>query len=250
MTDDVRPLGIVGRGLPTATSDNIQVPQRLGRHGELVTMPVAGSKLWGLADEGSYFFASNPTPGTGIAGIAAADGFNAAETLFLLYNTATASEGTRLYLDFLELHCTVVDTNGTDIRYDMHIDNGDRYTSGGSAITPVNVNMDSSAAAKGRLKFGALVSAAASSAVRYVGGRLLASTDLVANDMLRFDFGSPTSNQGQAVNVSEEATLGRIFQVSCPPIVLGPGHSFLFSVNCASQSGAATWSFNSGWSER
>lgn len=248
MTDDIRPIGTVGRAVPGASSDGTQTPLRIGRHGEMYTIP-AGPHRSTLADEGSYFVASNPTPGTGIAGIAAADGFNAAETLFLLYNTATTSESTRLYLDFLELSCTVVDTNGTDIRYDMHIDSTDRYTSGGSAITPVCPNMDSSASAKGRLKFGALVSAAASSGVRYLGGRLLSSTDLVANDCFRFDFGG-AGGAGQGLNYSEEATLGRIFQVASPPVVLGPGASFLFSINCSSQSGAATWSFNAGWWER
>lgn len=242
--------GVGSRDLPSKHAEGSPAPMRTTRRGDLVTQSLTGGKMHGLADEGSYFLATNPTVATGIAGIAAADGYNAAETLFLLYNTSTESEAVRLYLDFLELQCTVVDTAGTDIRFDHHIDNTDRFTSGGSNITPVSPNMDSTASAKGRLRFGAVVSAAASSSVRYLGGRQLASTDLVANDLMLFTYGGSNSYSNQNSNLTEEATLARFWHVACPPVVLGPGDSYLFTINCASQSGAATWTFNAGWWER
>ncbi len=250
MADDTRPLGVIGRALPSRATDGTQMPARYGARGEQVVLPLTAGKLHGLADEGSYFVATNPTVGTGIAGIAAADGYNAAETLFLLYNQSTDAEAVRIYLDFLELQCTVVDTGGTDIRFDHHIDNTDRFTSGGTNITPVSPNMDSSASAKGRLRFGAVVSASASTSVRYLGGRQLSSTDLVANDLMLFTYGGSNGYSAQTTNLTEEATASRIWQVSCPPVVLGPGDSYLFTINCASQSGAATWTFNCGWWER
>jgi len=223
---------------------------RLTRRGDVVTQALIGGKLTTLAQEGSYFVATNPTVATGIAGIAAADGYNAAETLFLLYNQSTEAEAVQVSLDFLELQCTVVDTAGTDIRFDHHIDNIDRFTSGGTNITPVNPNMDSTASAKGRLRFGAVVSTSASSSVRYLGGRQLSSTDLVANDLMLFTYGGTNSFSTQGANLTEEATLARLWQVACPPVVLGPGDSYLFTINCASQTGAATWTFNCGWWER
>lgn len=250
MADDTRPLGVVGRALPGRSSDNTQMPQRLSARGDLVMLPLTGGKMHGLADEGSYFVATNPTVATGIAGIAAADGYSAIETLLLLHNTSTESEAVRIYLDSLELQCTVVDTNGTDVRFDHHIDSTDRFSSGGTNIVPVSPNMDSSASAKGRLRFGAVVSTAASTGVRYLGGRQLSSTDLVANDLMVFTYGGSSSFSQQAANLTEEATLARIFQVACPPVVLGPGDSYLFTINCASQSGAATWTFNCSWWER
>jgi hypothetical protein len=238
------------RALPGKVADGAYAPTRSNRYGDQSVVSLTGGKMHALADEGSLFVATNPTVATGIAGIAAADGFNAAETLFLLYNTATEAEATRIYLDSLELQCTVVDTNGTDIRFDHHIDNTDRFTSGGTAITPVNPNMDSTASAKGRLRFGAVVSAAASSSVRYLGGRQLASTDLVANDLMLFTYGGSNSFSNQNSNLTEEATLARFWHVACPAVILGPGDSYLFSINCASQSGAATWTFNASWWER
>lgn len=248
--DIVHNWGLTGRALPSAVSDSAYGPMRVSRRGDVSVQSLTGGKLHGLADEGSYFVATNPTVATGIAGIAAADGYNAAETLFLLYNQSTESENIRLYLDFLELQCTVVDTNGTDVRFDHHIDTGDRFTSGGTNITPVSPNMDSSASAKGRLRFGAVVSTSASSSVRYLGGRQLASTDLVANDLMLFTYGGSNSFSAQTTGLTEEATAERMWQVGCPPVVLGPGDSYLFTINCASQSGAATWTFNCGWWER
>lgn len=241
--------GLTGRVLPSRQTDQTYGPLRSTARGELVTAPI-GKPMIGLADEGSYFVATNPTIGTGIAGIAAADGFDALETLFYLRNTDSDSGAKRLYLDFMELACTVVDTNGTNVRYDMHIDNTSRFSSGGTAITPVNVNMDSAAATIATLRFGAVVTTAASADVRYLGGRLVSSTDLVADDTFRFEFGSPGGGSNVISNLSAEATLPRGYIVAAPPVVLGPGDCFLFSINCASQSGAATWSFNAGWYER
>ena len=248
--DYVSLYGAASRARPSKYTDQAQAPVHLSNRGDVMVQSLTGGKLHGLAQEGSYFVATNPTVATGIAGIAAADGYNAAETLFLLYNQATASEGIEVCLDFLELQCTVVDTAGTDIRFDHHIDTGDRYTSGGSSITPVSPNMNSSASAKGRLKFGALVSSAASSSVRYLGGRQLSSTDLVANDLMLFTYGGSNSFSSQTTNLTEEATASRFWHVACPPVVLGPGQSYLFTINCASQTGAATWTFNAGWWER
>ncbi len=248
--DYVSLYGAASRARPSKYADQSQAPVRLSNRGETVTQSLHGGKMHTLAQEGSYFVATNPTVATGIAGIAAADGYNAAETLFLLYNQSTQAEGIQICLDFLELQCTVVDTNGTDLRFDHHIDNTDRFTSGGSNITPVSPNMDSSASAKGRLRFGAVVSSAASSSVRYLGGRQLASTDLVANDLMLFTYGGSNAFSNQNSNLTEEATLSRFWHVACPPVVLGPGCSYLFTINSASQSGAATWTFNCGWWER
>lgn len=250
MADIVNGWGLAGRAQPSAVTDGVYAPTRVTRRGDQVVVGLTGAKMHGLADEGAYFVATNPTVATGIAGIAAADGYSAIETLFLLHNTSTDAEGVRLYLDSLELQCTVVDTNGTDLRFDHHIDNTDRFSSGGSNITPINPNMDSTAAPKGRLRFGAVVSTTASSSVRYLGGRQLASTDLVANDLMLFTYGGSNAFSNQNSNLTEEATLARFWHVACPPVVLGPGDSYLFTLNSASQSGAATFTFNASWWER
>jgi AraC-like DNA-binding protein len=67
---------LASRGLPTpAVGDSVYIPARSSRYGELVTQALAGSKMYAAADEGSYFVATNPTPGTAIAGIATILGY-------------------------------------------------------------------------------------------------------------------------------------------------------------------------------
>lgn len=238
------------RAKPSQASAGTQARLRASNRGELVVQGL-GKPAYALADEGSYFLATNPTPGTGIIGIAAADGYDATESLLVLQNGSTAAEDVRVYLDFLEIACTVVDASGTNVRYDMHVDNIDRYTSGGSTITPVNCNMDSTEASKAVPYFGAVVSPAASSDVRYLGGRLVSSTDLVADDTFRFDFGGDGAGAAQGLSSAEHATLNTYVREPCPPIVLGPGDAFLFTVNCASQAvTGATWTFKLGYWER
>lgn len=248
--DNVRNWGVAGRAKPTAvTTDGVYVPMRTSRRGDQHVLSL-GKPLVNLADEGGYFHASNPTPGTGIAGIAAADGYDAAEALWSLYNSATDAEGVRIYPDFIEIVNTVVDTNGTTIRVDVHMDNITRWSSGGSALTAVNTNMDSTESAKGVCRFGALVTTAASSSVRKLMGRPISSTDIVVGDVIRLEFGESKAGSFQGVTQEAEATAGRFWVLPCPPVVLGPGDNLLFTVNCASQSGAATWEINCGWYER
>jgi len=249
--DPVNIYASASRALPALTAEGGTGPVRMTHRGELVAWQL-GKPLYGACDEGGYFTAVNPTVGTGIAGIAAADGYSAIETLFLLYNSSTVAERTRLYLDYIEIHNTVVDTAGTNIRVDCHIDTGDRFSSGGTAITPANMNTDSTASAKGRLRFGAVVSTAASSSVRQVYGKALSTTDIVVEDVIRFEFGNSggAASPASVLHQVGEGTTGRVWVLPCPPVVLGANSSFLMAVDCASQSGAATWAFNSGWFER
>lgn len=248
MADPVKLYGASYRSRPGLSADGGEAPLHTGLRGDLGTLPM-GKALSNAALEGSYFAATNPTVGTGIAGIAAADGYNAEETLYYLRNAATAADGIWVIPDFIELACTVVDTNGTNILVSVHVDSASRFVSGGSAITPVNTNMGSSVSSSATLRFGAVVTSTTTTD-RLIYSRLISSTDLVADDIIRFDFGNQATGALQVLNNSEHATLGRMFNIGCPPVVLGPGTAMIVSVNCASQSGAATWSFATGWVER
>lgn len=248
--DPVTLYGAASRARPGNSPEAGQTAIRATRRGDLSTV-VIGKPMISAAFEGAYFHASNPTPGTGIAGIAAADGYNAEETLLTLYNSSTESEGVYVCPDFIEITNTVVDTAGTTIRYDVHIDNIQRWVSGGSTLTANNCNMDSSTAAVGVCRFGALVTSVASTTVRKLAGRSLSSTDIVVDDVIRLEFGAMGSGTPyQVSHLPAEATLARMWVLPQAPVVLGPGDTLLFTVNCASQSGAATWEVQVGWYER
>jgi len=245
--EHVLPRALANRALPAPTSgDNVYGPERSTRYGELITAPLAGSKLYGVADEGSYFVATNPTPLTGIAGIAAADGLDDLEALMFLRNGA--SNDKRIYLDYIALDViTGVGTNGTNVNFAFKGDKGNtRYASGGSTITPVNTNMGSSRTpGHDTLKFGAVVCTAATSEARLLHHARLRTVIKVLGDKYLFTFGR--SEPGTISGIALEGTAQASIQISCPPIVLDPGDSVLMHEFASSQSVAATYQFSMGF---
>src|SRR5438876_435880 len=94
------------RTKPGASPDNpsTQVFARRGKYFDTYTHPLLMTKH-GLADEGSYFSAQNPTPGTGIQLNANVTAFSDTNALFVVQNTNLASNalGASIYMDYLRL---------------------------------------------------------------------------------------------------------------------------------------------------
>lgn len=243
--DDRRIWAEIHRDQPSAISDNNWGAIRGTRFGEVGVQSFSKGK-YAIADEGAYFMATNPTPGTGVAGIAAADGNNDAENLVHINNEASEASGKRVYLDYLRLYTTAAGTNGTNVSWVHKIDSADRYTSGGSEITPVNVNMDDTTAASAEVYFGALVTATASSQ-RLLGGGLLRSVIGVVGDVYTFDFGAPLGLSGS--HALAGTAIAHIY-VPCCPVILGSGDSWMFQINAASQTVAKSFEFELGFWER
>jgi hypothetical protein len=231
------------RSLPTPGGQGEYLPARASRYGELVVTPI-NQKVYGLVDDGSYFIATNPTMGTNIAGIAASTSYDAAEHLLHLRNTSTTK---RLYLDFIDLQVGVAGTNGTTTGFTMVMDTGaTRYTSGGSTITPVNACMDSSETAECVLKFGALVTGAATADVRPLGDFMVRNVIKVVGDSYRFTFGDSGASW-ECAGASLNGTTSAKITIPCPPVILGETDQFLLSDWAASQSVASEYQFRMGF---
>lgn len=245
MTDEFRMLGTVCRDLPGIVQDNTPSVPRLSRRQEQYTQALMGDKLYPLADEGSYFLASNPTINTGIAGIAASTSYDAAEQLFWLRNTHTTK---RLYLDFIEITCTAAGANGTTSGFTVTTDRGNsRRGTGGSDITTIyNVNRASSETATVSCAFGALATAAATTAVQPVFNGLVRNVIKVVGDTYRFAFGD-SSTSWQCAGASLNGTTTAAITVPCAPVVLGEGDQVFLSDWGASQSGASSYEFKCGF---
>src|SRR6267143_1796369 len=111
-----------------------------------------------LADDEQYFVATNPTPGTAIAfAINAAVSETAGYFLSVLNNDAKG--GKRIFLDYLKLLCAVVPASATSAEMFIKTDTAG-FSSGGSAVTPVNTNSDSTAGSVAVINAGALTTAA------------------------------------------------------------------------------------------
>lgn len=237
------------RELPGPQVNGVIQPFRTSRYAEPLVHTVAGSKLTALADEGSYFVATNATLSTPISGTAAPTAFSATVALLSLYNslTASSSPSKRIYLDWLQLEVRAAGTNGTNFLFAQSIDAGNRFSSGGTAVTPVNPNMDSAAASIATLNVGALTATAASAAVRRVKHGQIRSVIKVIGDVFLFTFGPGTPSVPGMVL---EGTAQAFIPIQCPPVVLGPNQTFLLHEIAASQSVAATYEFSMGWWER
>lgn len=243
--DDVKIYGEVRRELASFGLDGATKQLRSSAYGELGTVAYGKSGIYNIADEGQYFVATNPTPGTGISGIAAADGINNAEGLLLLTNDNT--DGKRVYLDYLYLRNTAAGTNGTNMDFTVKIDSAARYTSGGSAITPVNVNMDDSSTCGCTMYFGALVTTT-STTCRLISHHVLRrATIIVAGDEFFVNFGAPPSPSVRTGTLAADSTTNVSYSYNAPPVILGSGDCVWMAANAASQSAAADWEFEMGF---
>jgi hypothetical protein len=248
--DNVNQWGQVARNnLPGPFQDNQYAPVRLGRYGEQHVQAQFGSKLYPLADEGTYFVARNPTAGTGIADAAAQTTLSDTAPVALLHNNAAAGSGKRVYLDFIRLEVTAAGTAGTNLRAAIKLDQGSsRYASGGTGLTIVNPNMDSSnLSAVDQLFFGAITAAAATAQARQVWQGLLRTVIPVVGDVYLFTFGSA---QGAPSGMVLEGTAQLERHISCPPVVIGPQQQMTFHEWSGSQSAAKSFEITMGWWER
>src|SRR4051812_16825581 len=223
--------GIVQRALPTINPDstNNDVAIRQGAYGEVYTQPLV-RKQHNLADEGSYFVATNnqtaivPTYGTSLV---------ATSPFITIYNGNT--NGQRIYLDYIALVAVVAGAQTTTAGYtaaSVVIDNTNRYTSGGTAITGiVNPNMVSATASGATINCGAIVAPAASGSARTVVGlrnlRPSVSTTVinVVGDMNLLTFGSVKGAVG-SITVAN----ANIMPQALPPVIIGPGHTALLYI--------------------
>lgn len=236
----------VSRALPTRLVDgtvDTESPRGTG-YGEQYVMPYG---RFVAADEGMYFVARNATPGTGEAGHAAPTTHDTAKPFIFLKN-GSASGGRRVYLDYLKLLVTAAGTAGT-LNYATHTVDRDRtHSSGGSDLTVVNTNLQSTDSSVLTIaKIGAVVPAQANSAAaRIVAHQAVRQVIPVAGDVILFTFGhdaAPTS-----MITAGTAELERV--IHCPPVVFGPGESYHLVLWRASQSAAASYECEIGFRER
>ena len=247
-TTDSKLWGETHETLPGATTEGQIKAFRASKRGELYTQSISKGTL-ALAKEGSSFLATTPTPGTGIAGIAAANGYVATEALCTIRNTASAGDtAKRLYIDYIKLQPTVAGANGTNITYATHKDKGNsRWASGGTAYTAVNMDLGSDVSTNAGVHFGALVTDAATADVVKLQSGNLRTAIAVVGDETVLDFGG-----GQAPGASSlfEGTLICKQVVRHVPVVLNPGEELILTVNAASQSGATSFEFEVCFWER
>lgn len=199
-----------------------------------------------LAKDGQYFVATSPTPGTGLATIAAQASF--ADTApFILINNAHPTKV--ITLDYIRLTVTAAGSSGTNISWAVKTDgvNASRYTSGGSTLSPKNVNQSSGEASSALIYAGAVVAAAVSSSARLLGHGILRTVIPVVGDTYLWTFGGDfgAGTGGQVISGTAPASIA----VGLSPVQIGPTQWFALHIWLASQSAASSYEVEIGYIE-
>jgi hypothetical protein len=236
----------VNRSLPSGqTAEGTAVtPTRTGPYGEAYVLNL-GNGMQGFGDEGTFYYACNPTLGTGIAGHAAPVVADADDKPLLhLFNGGTKN----IIPVFLHLHFTAIGAGGTISYNAAYTDQSGAtaFSSGGDAITPVCTKSNVAGAGGATIRFGAVVSALVSP--RKVFQQVCREVIPVVQDTMTVYFGSPNGGMNNALTAAGTATHNLVQYA--PPVVVAPGGNFCFTRIRASQSGADSYSFSFGYVER
>ena len=174
--DSVYSKGLVyDDALPTAADNDEWRGARQTRHNERFNQPI-GDWRYARAREQTLFVAHNATndAATTLAGHVAPVLVDADDTMTkpFIFIRVPAAATKLVELDYIELECVVIGASGTEDNWADQLDTGaTRWSSGGTALTIVNPNMQSSATSMfagqtNHLLGGAVVSGAESASVR------------------------------------------------------------------------------------
>jgi len=213
--------------------------------------------LQAASDEGSFFIATNATPGTAIATTTSVvdDAATASSThaqaspVMVITNNWSASDPLQkcIYLSYLKMLISQVPTSATSWQYAMRLDmNPTRITTQGTTITPVNPNSASSTLSKAAITFGAITTALPTANGRLVARGQVNSAVPVTLDQWFFNFGNP----GVPMDLISGGTGAKNVSIPCGPIVLAPGWSVTLEMWGASNAAAPSWEFELGYIER
>lgn len=242
--------GLAIRGLPAPISNNVRGPVRTDRYGNVGTRPY-GKWRTAAANQGTYFAAHNATndAATTLAGHAAPVLVDADVTMtkaFLhVIHSGGLTQQVRAELDFVEIEVITAGANGTADSWATELDTGTtRISSGGTALTTVNPNMQSSATPVLVPTGGAVVVGAESANVRYLGHGQFRPSIQIAGDKYLFVFGGDP----ESVGATSIATIAH-HVVGLPAVILGPTDQFLLALYSPSQSAAGVYKIRMGWTE-
>lgn len=227
---------------PGAPGANQVVNLRTDPYGHLAVNVRAPNKQF-LAVEGSYYSATNGQ--TGIATAATPTAFSATNPFITIFNTGNPANtaAPRIVLDYINLLATAAGTAGASVQCAIVKDSINRYTSGGTLLTPVKTSAFG-APSVAQIYAGNITAAGASSAAgTIVGNRYLKGAIPVAGDQYSLQFG--------ATDCFNNLTISTITFTAqtVPPIALNPGEMALVHLWLPSQSAASSYLPEIGWSE-
>jgi hypothetical protein len=221
--------GKARRGLPGKISNNTYGAIRSSQYGELVNVD-GGNFRHTLSDQATYFVAHNATNDASTTLVGHADpelaDVDATMTKPFIHMIVASGATTRCYLDYIEMEVVTAPTGGTGDNWAAQLDTGaTRISSGGTALTLVNPNMQSTATPNLTILGGVPVTGAESPNVRHLGFGLIRAAVAVVGDRYHFRFGGDPSSGDNVV-----ATAASRHLINMAPVILGPSDQFLLAL--------------------
>ncbi len=212
-----------------------------------VVSPLAGSRDTTLADQGQFFVGLTPTVGTGIITGASVQAFTETTPYLVWFNSSATLS---IYPMFVKTHLTVVGaTASVAENWTWTLDTGNRLTSGGTALTIANTNMNSSTATQSIITVGAITATAATGARRIIANCVGKDTVIeVVHDTISFNFGG--GYQVSKSSTVANTTTPTYATFNLGPVVIGPLQSLVMVRWAASQTTGSTNEFECGWVEK
>ena len=185
---------------------------------------------------------SAPTVGSG----------NDTKPFIVIQNTASPADpqAPRISLDYVRFRVTGAGTGGTAINFTAQADSANRVPTsglGGTAVTPINANMDSSARSQALCQVGAPTVAASGTTARNYPNIQFRSVIPVVGDIYIVSFGPSEYGVGSLLS-SGTGVCQQSF--GHPPIVIGPGQTVMIFLWLPSQTVAGAFELDCGWWER
>lgn len=257
---DINLLVRTARGLPAALADLI-TPQptgvRGGKYGELLVHSLVPTKH-PLADEGSYFVATNPVPGTGVALNAVVTAFSDTNA-FLQFKNIDGAGGKRIYPDYIRLMLfgtppTAVVSQQFAMKRSKATDRAPTATANRTVNAPV-----CTAGASGRSSIallhtwaaGAAFTIPASSTSDEVVSRCSIPTGIgIAGEEYIIKFGGDPGDSVQGLTATKAVAPGK-FVTHAPALIVEPGEWLtVHRWSLTEATNAPTFEYEIAWWER
>ncbi len=208
------------------------------------------------AEQGAYFVATMPTPGTGLIGHAVNTTFVETKPVFMVYNAGSLT----IYPQWLRMTVTVVATGNPTVlqtNFTTVMDQGNRFSAfvTGSALTPVNSNFNSTVTSAAQVSAGAITATAPTANRRLMshikprplnaGGTINAP---VVGDVYQMSFG--LHELVDICGLPNDSTTRVHTNHVMAPLVLPPGMSLLLYTWSATFSAGATYEYELGYVEK
>ena len=259
MSLEIENLARISRNLPQAYAEAADVPMRATRYGDQSVQQIGGPRH-AVADEGGYFVATNPTPGTGIQLNANVTAFADTNALFVIQNKDPVNDAAskRIFLDYLKLRLLATAPTATvSMEFALKLDYIPREpttAANRTVLTSVNVNGDSTRGSScqvyGYANAGAMTVPAASGAARIVSRTSIPTSLGIAGDEYVLAFGATDQPATQGLTATRATAVARIVGTA-PPVVVGPGQNLVVHMWwLTAATTAATFEFELGWWER